>query len=534
MDLSDASELLPTSHKIDHRVSELPTSLKEALRVFILARAIRIVRGDGKAHNSMLVNVSRFMNVQKQVRDLLYEHVEEIRSSVRVNGALCLIDAMKDPQISELRYTFDRHFATTCPETWIAVQECLNESVSAIGVVEVNSQSADSLDYTSYQGTGLNVVAVGGLSLSRGLTLEGLTVSYFLRRSMMYDTLFQMGRWFGYRVGYEDLCRVWMPEEAQGWYEHITDSVDELRAELVRMQRSNATPMDFGLKVRSHPDSLLVTARNKMGTGKDYSVKIGLANQFVETAILRRDGKSVTSNLRAVVRLAEDMRKGGLAPEHGEKLGGSRLVRNVPVDVVYSFIGSFINHRNSYLSETEPVRRYIYARTQDELSSWDVLFAGVSKNYRSSKSLVDNCLGFELVCQRRVAGKQSDKSTLVVTNKQRVSSRGIARIGLTPQEAEAAEREHDLSEERSGGSVNYPDRIYAQVRRKPLLIVHLLAIGSAEDDLSVSTPIAAWSISFPKTSLDDPNVEYVVNTTWYRENLVDGDEDEDFNENGDS
>src|SRR5450755_2807986 len=86
----------------------------------------------------------------------------------------------------------------------------------------------------------INVIAVGGFSLSRGLTLEGLMVSYFLRNSMMYDTLMQMGRWFGYRPGYEDLCRVWMPEEAEGWYAHIADSIEELREELRVMEAANA------------------------------------------------------------------------------------------------------------------------------------------------------------------------------------------------------------------------------------------------------------------------------------------------------
>ena len=97
-------------------------------------------------------------------------------------------------------------------------------------------------------------------------------VSYFLRNSMMYDTLMQMGRWFGYRPDYEDLCRVWMPEEAESWYRHIAISIEELREEMRRMEDANATPEQFGLKVRSHPDTLIVTARNKMGTGEQIVV----------------------------------------------------------------------------------------------------------------------------------------------------------------------------------------------------------------------------------------------------------------------
>src|SRR5690606_6004472 len=97
----------------------------------------------------------------------------------------------------------------------------------------------------------------------RGLTLEGLTVSYFLRNSVMYDTLMQMGRWFGYRPNYEDLCRIWMPADGVGWYVHIHEAMEDLQVQLKRMELVKATPEQFGLAVRSHPESLIVTARNK-------------------------------------------------------------------------------------------------------------------------------------------------------------------------------------------------------------------------------------------------------------------------------
>ena len=147
--------------------------------------------------------------------------------------------------------------------------------------------------------TGLNAIAVGGFSLSRGLTLEGLMVSYFLRNSIMYDTLMQMGRWFGYRPEYEDLCRVWMPEEAEGWYAHIAESIEMLRDELRTMEAAKATPEEFGLKVRAHPDTLIVTARNKMGSGEKVVVRIGLQNSFIETATLSKQAPVLEANRRA-------------------------------------------------------------------------------------------------------------------------------------------------------------------------------------------------------------------------------------------
>ncbi|REN09897.1 hypothetical protein DSI41_20845, partial [Mycobacterium tuberculosis] len=69
--------------------------------------------------------------------------------------------------------------------------------------------------------TGISVIAVGGDKLSRGLTLEGLSVSYYMRVSKMYDSLLQMGRWFGYRPGYLDLCRIYTSSDLIAWYRHI-------------------------------------------------------------------------------------------------------------------------------------------------------------------------------------------------------------------------------------------------------------------------------------------------------------------------
>ena len=527
-DVDDHDDLLPTSHRIDHMVVGLPESLVEAVRVFILARAIRLARRQDRSHNSMLVNVSRFVAVQQQVRNEMQDLVERISSSVRIYGALPVDEALDDPELAELHQVYQEHYDAVCGKSWSEVQRHLHESVSAISVVEINSRASGSLDYSEHEASGRNIIAVGGLSLSRGLTLEGLTVSYFLRRSMMYDTLFQMGRWFGYRDGYDDLCRVWMPEEAQGWYDHVAESIDELRDELVRMQSANATPRDFGLKVRSHPDTLVVTARNKMGSGKPHTVLIGLANRFVETAILYRDKATLAANLRSAVRLADGMRAAGRAPEHGELLNGGYLVRDVRVELVDAFLGAFRNHPGSPATESDPVRRYIELRSADELSEWDVLFAGVGR--RTACSLVDDSLGFSLVCQRRALGKRSDMSTLMVTNKQRVSSRGITKVGLTETQAQDAENEYNASRTPSpDGATNYPDWIYGKVRSKPLLVIHLLAIGRKSDDLSQDTPVAAWSISFPGTKLDERKVEYVVNATWYEEHYGEDDSDDDEN-----
>ncbi len=526
--IRDHEDLLPLSHKIDHSLETLPPSLETAVRAFLLARAVRLVRGHEGEHNSMLVNVSVFVAVQNRVRTLLHEFVRDVGASVQVHGGLPEAEALLDPEINALRHLFRIEHEKTCGVPWAEVQGALWKSVSAVRVVAVNSKAAEPLDYAPYELSGLNVIAVGGLSLSRGLTLEGLTVSYVLRNSMMYDTLLQMGRWFGYRPDYDDLCRVWLTEEAEGWYAHIAESIEELRDEVRRMQAVNATPEEFGLRVRSHPARLLVTARSKMGSGQELRFAIGLANSFVETAVLRHDSQTLETNRRAAIRLAERLRSAGLTYEPPGPGSSGRLVRGVPVAAVDEFLAIFRNHDDgSPLTATGPVRKYILDGAIAELAEWDVLFAGVSepRGKNREKVLVDHSLGFPLYCQRRGAGERSESgTTLFITNRQRVSSRGIERVGLTEDRISASESAYrDAHPKRT---TNYPDRIYRAVRERPLLVVHLLAVGSKDSDLSTHEPVVAWSISFPRSDRPRETVEYVVNTTWLNERLEDEREDD--------
>ena len=519
--ISDNEDVFPLVHKKDFKVTTTPGSLKTAIRTFVLGRAIRLARGEESFHCSMLVNVSRFTDVQRQLRNEIHEFIEFLKSSIRVNGSLKEEKALLDPEIAALHNVWLDEFASTTEFDWKRIQGLLNEAIQPISVVEVNSRSAGSLNYNDHAKTGLNVIAVGGYALSRGLTLEGLMVSYFLRNSVMYDTLMQMGRWFGYRTGYEDLCRVWMPEAAEGWYAHITESIDELREELRQMEQANATPEQFGLKVRSHPDTLIVTAYNKMGSGEQIRVSVGLANQFVETAILRRDKGSLASNRESVIDMVKSLRAIGKPLSEANRLGEGFLICDVPVEIVRQFLGAFRNHPVSMLTDPAPILRYISDRQNTELAKWDILFPSLGG--KDQKTLADSSLGVEIRCQRRSSGKKSTESILYVTEKQRVASRGIEKTGLSRDEIEDAESEYRKTYEpkTDKSNLNYPDRIYRAVRKRPLLIVHLLAIGDKDADLSHTVPVVAWGISFPSTKMKEKLVEYVVNDTWKKENFRD-------------
>ena len=290
-----------------------------------------------------------------------------------------------------------------------------------------------------------------------------------------------------------------------------------------------ATPEEFGLKVRSHPDTLIVTARNKMGTGAQIVVSIGLAFRLIETHTLRRDAESLEVNRNAARRLSQRLRQSGFPIEAAERDNSGFLIRGVPVAPILDFLTEFRNHDWSLLTNGEPVRRYIEERQDDELSEWDVLFASVGER---EGNRADESLGRTIRCQRRTAGERSDARTLKVSNRQRVSSRGIERTGLSGEERELAERAYRDDPGRSGRSsegraIQYPDKAYREMRTKPLLMIHLIDIDTKGQGDPIIQPVVAWGISFPRTNREERRVEYVVNTTWLRENFGDDvDEDE--------
>ncbi len=530
--IEDNEDILPIRHPQEVVLHSIPPSLADAVRAFIVGRAIRLARGHEGQHCSMLVNASHFMNVQRQLRNEIHTLVDSIKKSIRVNGALPPSEALSDVEIGALHEIWEREFHDTGFD-WPMVQVRLHDAASPIGVVEVNSRSPGTLDYNNHQQYGLNVIAVGGFSLSRGLTLEGLMVSYFMRNSMMYDTLMQMGRWFGYRPDYEDVCRIWMPEAAQGWYEHIAESIEELRGEFRSMEASNATPEEFGLKVRSHPDTLIVTARNKMGTGAPVVVSIGLARRFIETHTLRKDVESLEINREAARRLSQRISQAGFPIENAEREEFGFLLRRVPAGPILDFLAEYRSHEGSLLTDGDPIRRYIEERSDDELAEWDVLFASLKEP--DDGGITDESLGRAILCQTRTEGTKSreDPRTLLIGNRQRVSGRGIERTGLTCEERELAEEAHRENLRREGRFVEgkviaYPDRAYRGMRTRPLLVVHLIQIKGDGPAIPFTQPVVAWSISFPDTQTEEKRVEYVVNTTWLRENFRDDVDDDEM------
>ena len=295
--VADHEGHIPNVHRSNWVVDQLPDSLKRAMRAFILACATRAARGDQGQHNSMLIHVTRFVNVQGQVAELVRSELRDLQNRIRYgdgDSTVPILDELRTMWVDDFLPTSQEvlrlhpELASGCREvSWGDVQSQLVESSQKIQVKVINGAAKDALDYWD-QPDGLSAMVIGGDKLSRGLTLEGLSVSYYLRASRMYDTLLQMGRWFGYRPGYVDLCRLYTTDELREFYSHITMATAELREEFDLMSATGMTPSDFGLRVRSHPAGLVITAANKMRSGipmtVSYSADISETISFERSA----------------------------------------------------------------------------------------------------------------------------------------------------------------------------------------------------------------------------------------------------------
>jgi hypothetical protein len=530
--IDDNEDILPMKHKIDHPVDELPKSLLRAVRTFIVARAIRNARGQQASHASMLVNASRFTDIQGRLRSKIADILGLIRDAVAVDGAKGRI-ALRNPEIAALHAVWEEEYAEADGAAWPDVQARLYEVLVAARIVEVNaSKRSQALDYDHGGEHGITVIAVGGFSLSRGLTLEGLTVSYFLRNSMMYDTLMQMGRWFGYRPGYEDLCRVWIPADGVGWYAHIHEAMDDLQAQLKRMELVKATPEQFGLAVRSHPESLIVTARNKMGSGRELPMKVGLAGKMIETTRIRTDSFQLGRNRKAGEDLANAIVACGCSPEYPSR---GTLYKSVPVDLVRDFLRAFRADAADPLTDPKLMGDYIDARSDTELKEWDVLFASAQKTDAPLEELGAHRMR---PFGRSVGDADLRQDVLAISGtSRRVGSPGDERVGLTPEQIEDATKAFREERLREGKPVpnTLPPRIFCEITgRHPLIILRFVTPDIADTALKDKLPdiVLAWSICFPPSEIQGGTVEYVVNTVRMREMF--GEEDVEEEAQGDS
>lgn len=351
------------------------------MNYFFLCNAIRDLRGKTTDHRSMLVNVNPFTNPQEMVYDLLVTEVFRLQKDIKAYGKKPLEEAIQNHTIASLKQIWDEFDLNNREnQTFEMILPRLSTSVSKIEVTMVNMKTKekglDRLDYSKRAKNGYRVIAVGGNSLSRGITLEGLCVSYFYRNTKMYDTLLQMGRWFGYRPGYEDLFKIWMGFEALEWFEFIHKACDDLRSEIAYMNKAEKTPTEFGLKVLNSPDTLMITAANKMRTASDYQQLVSLSGRLVESSWLSR--KSNQGNLAMTQHFLRSIHPLKVAKTDRKP---ERYI-GVDHDKVSGFISDFISHPGNLVFDGRQVAGYIQENSSN-MQAWTVCVASGSMEERT-------------------------------------------------------------------------------------------------------------------------------------------------------
>lgn len=509
IDREELELCLPPKHKSGFVVSKLPADLYEACNYFLLVNAVRDMRGDQGEHRSMMVHLSRFRSVQAQIADLLTMWLSQVNSDLRNYAKLHVDKAEKIASIHELHLVWDKYkLSDAAGISWEKLlKSYLYKAIAPIDVREVNMNTgAASLDYFNHKKDGLRVIAVGGNSLSRGLTLEGLCVTYFHRNTRMYDTLLQMGRWFGYRPHYDDLVKVWLTEEMIDWYGQITRASAELKEEIKKMRNAHQTPRDFGLRVRQDPGVLIVTARNKMRTAGDIPFPITVSGQILETPRLKASPEILEENERVFKAFVRDLAKNGERVEGEERAQGYLFWQHVRGPVIARLLDNFetnpwhLSYNGHALSE--------FVAAKEWKGGWDVVLVnrGDGAAYPGGLACGREILPMDCTEKRKILADQRMLS--VSGTKVRVGRGGLTRIGLSKAQIAAVQNEFRKENRKK----QVPDRAYLIEDRPPILMLHVLQAeyeGTPHPDLPAF--LFALGVGFPRAEYETTTAKYKVN-----------------------
>jgi hypothetical protein len=330
---------------------EVPDAMDAAIRWFLLATAARRLRAGKVAHSSMLIHTSMLAGAHEKTAEAVVDHLDGLRAEL-VNEAVTAFDVFRELWQSEsARVTADA-FGNQ-PIAFDDLMPHLVETARATKVVVDNYQSNDRLEYDKEHPQ--TAIVIGGNTLSRGLTLEGLTSSYFVRASSAYDTLLQMGRWFGYRVGYEDLIRIWMSSELKSWFLMLSIVEAEIREEIQVYEAEGKTPAELPVKIRTHPQ-MSVTSAAKMRSA--IKAQVSYSGRRVQTIMFNEDDSDwLESNITATKDLFERLLSEG--HDENELEASRRGFRDVSADKILDFLDSYQVHDAAKSIDKDAIRRYI-------------------------------------------------------------------------------------------------------------------------------------------------------------------------------
>lgn len=535
-----------------------PDSLTEAIHCYLLANVVRDLRGDQKKPRSMLINMSRFVKVQRRIKEHVESVFEAFFNKVRFDFKDDASYNKTLPFYAYLKSLWDKHFNNISDISFDRIVNKTNliSAIEKIKILIVNgSKTSDKLDYKS--NPHLRVIAIGGLALSRGLTLEGLLVSYFYRNTATFDVLMQMGRWFGYRPGYEDLFQIWTSETSARWYEEISRSSEALKQDIRDMYEQHLTPKDFGIKVRYNSSELAITASNKMRKAFDWTIPFTYYGNIYDTPYVSLNESQNRNNLKVISTLAATLKEGGYSfrfadigrhPQseiNNPNIGTSRYFADVPKSIIVDILSSIKCSVVNMNFNTANLLDFVQDPENIGLDKWDVVFEGgeSSEKYDIPELSSINCV------ERSIC--MGNRNVIQISSRRRILGLREGKFALTKDQislAETACREAWIATGESRESANgrdVPLRAYFEYlpHRKPILIVMCIQPKSNKDGNKPDTAeikkykeelgndkIVAFAIGFPGIGEMGAPRKYKVNKVFYQMFMEDSEEIEDEDE----
>ncbi|MBO9706695.1 MAG: Z1 domain-containing protein [Caulobacter sp.] len=318
----------PSARDRDQFDPTVPPSLDEALSYFLMATAARYARGQRDQHASMLVHTTVYTVIHNRLASAIRDWLDAAPEMSTTSEGRARLKAL-----------WDRELASVDSARWdlspVDFEEVLRQLPQVLEDLEIVVENSSSDMRLAYEDGPRKYIVVGGSVLARGLTIEGLTVSYFVRSSNQYDTLLQMGRWFGYRPGYEDLPRIWMSPDLAVAFRDLGGVESEIRADIAEYARRDLTPADFAVRIRQLP-GMAITAASKMVAAE--SCDVSFSGEHLQTIRFQhRDSALLDRNWQAGAALVS------AAASAGKVVGRpqGRLIRDVSFDHVRTFLRSY-------------------------------------------------------------------------------------------------------------------------------------------------------------------------------------------------
>jgi len=348
-----------TGRGTSYHFTRLPDSLQHAILHYVTTIIVRQFR-DHDDHNSMLVHTSHEVHKIDYLADYISLFLQHIQNAVlhepdMVASCNVHLETIRqnaaDPRFREY---FGEHHTYKIPDAITAAQ--VHEVIKNINLVSLHSRKNDAtLRHKNHtlrydRDHKRNHIIVGGNRLSRGLTILGLSTSYFVRRSTRKDSLYQMGRWFGYRIGFEDCVQIYTDSDLYYWFSDIMNLELRLRRDFENMNsHDEMTPANWEIKVArsTAADSLNrrmeITDPNKLRYTAQRRMDLG--GQSLRTKYFQKDVALQKTNLETVLRLIDKLRQEGFAvpgayPPENRNLNFA----GVPYTHITTFLNAFQFH----------------------------------------------------------------------------------------------------------------------------------------------------------------------------------------------